>query len=227
MLVLLTGGCLAAGGLHAAENSTPNSPSQPVVNKAANPAHGRGASAESKTAGTPHSSSSRTATPHSTVHHSSTAHTTTHGSPGTASTRTPGHSKSYSSQHKSASARYRYSRPPSYQVRFNRLHLEPERVQEIQQALIREGYYKGEASGQWDPQTRDAMLRYQTDHGFPATGLPEAKSLMKLGLGSHPLPAELDHGMVGATAPATPAPAAGQVTPSPPLPPVSQAVPPS
>jgi hypothetical protein len=36
------------------------------------------------------------------------------------------------------------------------------------------------------------MRRYQADHGFPATGLPEARSLMKLGLGPHPLPEELD-----------------------------------
>jgi peptidoglycan hydrolase-like protein with peptidoglycan-binding domain len=72
--------------------------------------------------------------------------------------------------------------------------LQPERVEEIQQALIREGYLQGDASGQWDSRTHDAMQRYQTMHGFPGTGLPEAKSLMKLGLGAHPLPAELDHG---------------------------------
>jgi peptidoglycan hydrolase-like protein with peptidoglycan-binding domain len=100
--------------------------------------------------------------------------------------------------------------------------LQPERVQEIQQALIREGYLQGDANGQWDSHTHDAMLRYQTDHGFPATGLPEAKSLMKLGLGSHPLPAELDHGPVGVAGAAQ-----GDLTATPPSQPVSQAVPPS
>jgi len=45
------------------------------------------------------------------------------------------------------------------------------------------------------------MLSYQKDHGFPATGLPEAKSLMKLGLGPHPLPPELDPGLTRASAP--------------------------
>lgn len=104
--------------------------------------------------------------------------------------------------------------------RLARLHLQPQRVQEIQQALIREGYLRGDANGQWDSQTRDAMLRYQTDHGFPATGLPEAKSLMKLGLGSHPLPPELDHGPPG-VASSSPAPGALSMTPS--LPPASQA----
>ncbi len=78
-------------------------------------------------------------------------------------------------------------------------------MEQIQQALIREGYLQGDPNGQWDARTHDAMMRYQTDHGFPATGLPEAKSLMKLGLGSHPLPPELDHGVVGAAAPASPA----------------------
>jgi peptidoglycan hydrolase-like protein with peptidoglycan-binding domain len=69
---------------------------------------------------------------------------------------------------------------------------EPERIQEIQQALVQAGYLKEEPNGRWDDQTREAMRRYQTDHGFPATGLPEAKSLMKLGLGPHPLPADVD-----------------------------------
>jgi peptidoglycan hydrolase-like protein with peptidoglycan-binding domain len=69
---------------------------------------------------------------------------------------------------------------------------QPERIQEIQQALVQAGYLKEEPNGRWDDQTREAMHRYQADHGFPVTGLPEAKSLMKLGLGPHPLPADLD-----------------------------------
>ena len=68
---------------------------------------------------------------------------------------------------------------------------EPERIQEIQQALVQAGYLNKEPNGRWDDQTREAMRRYQADHGFPVTGLPEAKSLMKLGLGPHPLPADL------------------------------------
>jgi hypothetical protein len=69
---------------------------------------------------------------------------------------------------------------------------EPERIQEIQQALVQAGYLNAQPNGRWDDQTREAMRHYQADHGFPATGLPEAKSLMKLGLGPHPLPANLD-----------------------------------
>lgn len=84
------------------------------------------------------------------------------------------------------------SRRTSYRYRLARLRLEPQRVQEIQQALIQAGYLKQEPTGRWDDPTRDAMRRYQADHGFPTTGLPEAKSLMKLGLGPHPLPEDCD-----------------------------------
>jgi peptidoglycan hydrolase-like protein with peptidoglycan-binding domain len=72
------------------------------------------------------------------------------------------------------------------------LQLQPERVAEIQRALIQAGYLNEEPTGKWGESTRDAMRRYQADHGFPVTGLPEAKTLMKLGLGPHPLPEELD-----------------------------------
>ena len=77
-------------------------------------------------------------------------------------------------------------------MRLSRLKLHPERATEIQQALIARGYLSQEASGVWDDSTREAMRRFQQENQFPPTGLPEAKSLMKLGLGPHPLPDELD-----------------------------------
>jgi hypothetical protein len=90
-------------------------------------------------------------------------------------------------RHLSAKARQAAARRRRAQLR-----PEPERIQEIQQALVQAGYLNAEPNGRWDDQTREAMRRYQADHGFPVTGLPEAKSLMKLGLGPHPLPADLD-----------------------------------
>jgi len=87
-------------------------------------------------------------------------------------------------------------RVSSSKQRLARLHLEPARVQEIQRALASQGYLQSEPTGEWDANTRQAMLRYQAGHGFPPTGLPEAKSLMKLGLGPHPLAPELDRGQV-------------------------------
>ncbi len=72
------------------------------------------------------------------------------------------------------------------------LRLEPERVKQIQQALIQAGYLHTEPNGKWDAETHDAMRRYQAENGFAETGLPEAKPLMKLGLGPHELPHDVD-----------------------------------
>lgn len=69
---------------------------------------------------------------------------------------------------------------------------EPQRVQEIQRGLIEAGELHQEPTGRWDDSTRDAMKRYQQAHGFPVTGLPDAKSLMKMGLGAHPLPPDVE-----------------------------------
>ncbi len=96
---------------------------------------------------------------------------------------------------KSARKRVRASRSrrrDSYRYRLARLHPEPQRVVEIQRALIQAGYLHEDSNGKWDEPTREAMLRFQREHSFPATGLPEAKSLMKLGLGPHPLPEDAD-----------------------------------
>ncbi len=91
-----------------------------------------------------------------------------------------------------ASLRRRGYRQESFRSRLARQRLQPERVEEIQRALLQAGYLNQEPSGQWDTSTREAMRSFQHANGFPETGLPEAKSLMKLGLGPHPLPEELD-----------------------------------
>jgi len=108
---------------------------------------------------------------------------------------------STTSPNRKAGSRSKSHAPLTGRQRLARLHLEPDRVQEIQQALAREGYLHGDPSGRWDDQTRAAMLRYQTEHNFSPTGLPDAKSLMKLGLGPHPLPAELDPTVARAASP--------------------------
>ena len=101
---------------------------------------------------------------------------------------------------------------------------ESERIEEIQQALVKSGYLSGEPSGRWDDQTREAMRRYQADNGFPVTGLPEAKSLMKLGLGPHPLPPELDSSSVAKAGAAN---GNSEVTPSAPAAPTAPDVQPN
>jgi len=61
--------------------------------------------------------------------------------------------------------------------------IEPERVAQIQQALIRERYLTGEATGKWDATTLAAMQRYQGDQGWQTKLMPDSRALKKLGLG--------------------------------------------
>jgi hypothetical protein len=61
--------------------------------------------------------------------------------------------------------------------------IEPERVTEIQQALIREHYLSGEASGKWDASTAAAMQKYQADQGWQTKLMPDSRAIKKLGLG--------------------------------------------
>ncbi len=61
--------------------------------------------------------------------------------------------------------------------------IQPERVTQIQQALIREHYLSGDATGQWDASTVAAMQKYQADHGWQTKLTPDARALKALGLG--------------------------------------------
>jgi peptidoglycan hydrolase-like protein with peptidoglycan-binding domain len=69
----------------------------------------------------------------------------------------------------------------------HRLHgqqaIEPERVTQIQEALIREHYLTGEANGKWDATTQAAMQKYQSDQGWQTKLMPDSRALKKLGLG--------------------------------------------
>jgi peptidoglycan hydrolase-like protein with peptidoglycan-binding domain len=58
-----------------------------------------------------------------------------------------------------------------------------ERATEIQQALIREHYMNGEATGNWDADTIAAMRKFQADQGWQTKIMPDSRALKKLGLG--------------------------------------------
>jgi hypothetical protein len=58
-----------------------------------------------------------------------------------------------------------------------------ERAEQIQSALIREHRLDGEASGVWDQNTKDAMIRYQAENGWQTKITPDSRALIKLGLG--------------------------------------------
>jgi len=104
-------------------------------------------------------------------------------------TRTTSHHRQSLSPSRSRHARRKTS--ARRQLSWTKVRLGSGRVEEIQSALAHAGYYQGEPTGRWDDRTREAMRHYQTANGFGATGLPDAKSIMKLGLGPHPLPEEL------------------------------------
>ncbi len=57
------------------------------------------------------------------------------------------------------------------------------RAREIQEALIREHYLEGSASGNWDAKSQSAMQRYQADNGWQSKSVPDSRALIKLGLG--------------------------------------------
>jgi peptidoglycan hydrolase-like protein with peptidoglycan-binding domain len=61
--------------------------------------------------------------------------------------------------------------------------IDGDRVTQIQEALIREHYLKGEPSGKWDASTQQALHRYQADQGWQSKSIPDSRALIRLGLG--------------------------------------------
>jgi len=61
--------------------------------------------------------------------------------------------------------------------------IDPQRAQQIQEALIREHYLNGKPSGVWDSATQAAMQKYQADNGWQSKTTPDARALIKMGLG--------------------------------------------
>jgi Putative peptidoglycan binding domain len=61
--------------------------------------------------------------------------------------------------------------------------IDPERAQQIQEALIREHYLTGKPTGVWNDATEQAMQRYQADNNWQSKTTPDARALIKLGLG--------------------------------------------
>ena len=86
-----------------------------------------------------------------------------------------------------ASARASHKLPTRAKSRSHKLHgqqaIEPSRVKEIQQALVREHYLNGEPNGNWDATTQAAMQKYQSDQGWQTRLIPDSRALKKLGLG--------------------------------------------
>jgi hypothetical protein len=108
---------------------------------------------------------------------STKAHTTGHK---TASTQ----AKSNGASARGSKPKYASSRKSSKKTTARgQQKIDPERAQEIQEALIREHYLSGDAAGTWNQASEDAMRRYQADHGWQSKMVPDSRALISLGLG--------------------------------------------
>ena len=67
--------------------------------------------------------------------------------------------------------------------------IEGERATQIQTALVKAGYLTGTPSGQWDAETQAAMEKLQADNGWQTKLVPDARAIIKLGLGPGSTPA--------------------------------------
>lgn len=93
-----------------------------------------------------------------------------------AKTHKPGKSKaSHSSRHTAKASK---TKKPRGQQAMN-----PERVREIQSALIQQKYMDGEPNGVWDSRSKAAMQKFQADQGWQSKVVPDSRALIKLGLG--------------------------------------------
>jgi hypothetical protein len=82
--------------------------------------------------------------------------------------------------------------------------IDPERAQEIQEALVREHYLSNAAAGTWNQASEDAMRRYQADHGWQSKTVPDSRALISLGLGpNHDHLLNPESAMTMASGPAT------------------------
>ena len=106
---------------------------------------------------------------------------TNHKSTANAPAKSASGAKSSSTTH-TASTHKHPTRKKSARAR-GQQKIDSERAQAIQEALIREHYLTGEATGTWNQASEDAMRRYQADHGWQSKTVPDSRALIKLGLG--------------------------------------------
>jgi peptidoglycan hydrolase-like protein with peptidoglycan-binding domain len=91
----------------------------------------------------------------------------------------------------------------------------PDRYKEIQQALVSKGYLQGEPTGQWGPDSADALKRFQANQNLMPDGKINSLSLIALGLGPKRLTAKSEAAPLPPAAPSATAPPAPAV-PGPP-----------
>jgi hypothetical protein len=115
-------------------------------------------------------SSAQPASTPASSHASTSSHTTTSKSTHTSAHSTTGKSKK---SRKSASKGHTHGQQK----------IDSKRTEEIQEALIREHYLEGKPTGVWNDATQQAMQKYQADNNWQSKTTPDARALIKLGLG--------------------------------------------
>ena len=110
---------------------------------------------------------------------SSTAKETSHTK---SSAKSSTATKSKTGSTHSTSGKKHSSRKKSARVR-GQEKIDSGRAQAIQEALIREHYLNGEATGTWNQQTEDALRKYQADRGWQSKTVPDSRAIISLGLG--------------------------------------------
>ena len=144
--------------------------------------------------------------------HSSKTKAASHSS----KTKVASHS-SHSSKGVRHSARSRRPARPSYQTQPT-----ADRYKDIQQALADKGYFKGDVTGEWGSDSRDALRRFQTDNKLPDDGKINSLSLIQLGLGPKRDPTKpVITPPVAPVVPTSPAPGVPSVSSPPDGPPLS------
>jgi hypothetical protein len=96
----------------------------------------------------------------------------------TSTTKSSSSSKTHTASSKTSSRRKKKSAKVRGQQK-----IDSERAQAIQEALIRQHYLTGEATGTWNDASEAAMRRFQADNGWQSKTVPDSRALIKLGLG--------------------------------------------
>jgi putative peptidoglycan binding protein len=107
------------------------------------------------------------------------ASTTSHTTSSRAKTSTSTHTSAHSTTGKSKKSRKSASKGRTH----GQQKIDSKRTEEIQEALIREHYLDGKPTGVWNDATQQAMQKYQADNNWQSKTTPDARALIKLGLG--------------------------------------------
>ena len=95
-------------------------------------------------------------------------------------------SKAHSTKTRTTSTRttsHKGKRSSKTSWRHSQQKVDAARAREIQEALIRQHYLSGSATGKWDTATEDALRKFQGDNGWQNKTVPDSRALIKLGLG--------------------------------------------